>query len=69
MNALNYPLTNAQIELMKLFGTDLSDDDLHELKLVLSKFYARKAIQGADDIWDQKALSDADMDELLNAGS
>lgn len=63
---LKYPLTNAQIELMKLFGTDLSDGELKELKTLLSRFYAKKATQAADAIWDKKGLSDADMDHWLN---
>jgi len=43
MNALKYPLTNAQLELMKLFGTDLDERDLKELKSLLSRFYAKKS--------------------------
>lgn len=66
MNALKYPLTNAQMELMKLFGTDLDERDLKELKSLLSRFYAKKATQAADALWVERGLSDADMDQLLN---
>ena len=69
MSVLNYPLTNVQIELMKLFNTNLSEDELIELKTVLSRFYADKAIAKADVIWDEKGLSDADMDKWLNEKS
>lgn len=68
MNNLKYPLNNAQIELMRLFSTDLSDKELLELKKLLSVFYAKKAIKEADDIWDKKGLSDSDMERLLNEG-
>ncbi|MBS1530491.1 MAG: hypothetical protein JSU01_09300 [Bacteroidetes bacterium] len=64
--ALNYPLSNIQIELLKLFGTNLSERDLIELKQLLSKFCAKKAISLADDIWDKKGLSDQEMDTWLN---
>lgn len=68
MNNLKYLLNNAQIELMRLFSTDLSDKELLELKKLLSVFYAKKAIKEADDIWDKKGLSDSDMERLLNEG-
>jgi hypothetical protein len=69
MSVLNYPLTNVQIELMKLFNTNLSEDELVELKRVLSRFFADKAIAKADVIWDEKRLSDEDMDKWLNEKS
>ena len=66
MSVLNYPLTNAQIELMKLFNTNLSENELIELKDLLSRFYANKAIVEADAIWDEKGLTDKDMDRWLS---
>ncbi len=65
MNTLNYPLNNGQVELMKLFGSDLSDADLADLKKLLSGFFAEKAITAADKIWDKKGLTNEDMDRLL----
>ncbi len=69
MNALKYPLSNAQMELLKLFSTNLSNRELKELKSLLSRFYADKAIKSANDIWDKKGLTDNDMDEWLNEQS
>jgi transcription initiation factor IIE alpha subunit len=69
MSVLNYPLSNLQVELMKLFSTNLSDKELIELKDLLSKFYGDKAIKHADVLWDQKAFSDQDMDNWLNEKS
>ncbi len=66
MSTLNYPLSNVQIELMKLFSTNLSDNELIELKDLLSGFYADKAISEADAIWDKKGLNDEDMETWLN---
>jgi len=66
MNTLKYPLSNAQIELMKLFGTNLSDSEIVELKKVLSHFFADKAIKAADEIWDKRELNDDDMDRWLD---
>jgi hypothetical protein len=66
MSTLKYPLSNAQVELMKLFGTNLSDSELIELKEHLSRFFADKAIKAADEIWDKSELTDDDMDRWLD---
>jgi hypothetical protein len=66
---VKFPLSNVQIELMKLYSTNLSDKELSELKDVLAKFYADKAINKANEIWDEKGLTDADMEKWLNEKS
>jgi hypothetical protein len=69
MSVLNYPLSNIQVELMRLFSTNLSDSELNELKDLLSGFYANKAIEQADAIWDKQALKNSDMEKWLNQKS
>ena len=54
MEELKPPLSNIQIELLKLYATDLSDEELAELKELLSTFYANKAIRHAYQFWTQK---------------
>ena len=63
---LSQPLSNVQKELLKLYSTNLSPEELEELKTVLGKYYARKAVKSADKIWDNKKHSDETMDEWLN---
>ncbi len=67
MTELKLPLTNVQLELLKLFSTDLPEEDLKELKLMLAQFFAGRSIKLADKIWDEKGLSNEDMDDWLNA--
>lgn len=62
------PLSNIQLEILKLYSTNLSAKDLKELKLLLAKFHANRAIQEADKIWDNKNLSNQDMEKWLNEG-
>jgi len=69
MSVLNYPLSNVQVELMKLFSTNLSNKELIELKDLLSGFYSQKATAQADEIWDEKRLSDEHMEKWLNQKS
>lgn len=61
-------LTNLQLEIVKLYSTEMERQDLLELKQVLANFFARKAIQEADQIWDEQNLTDDDMEEWLNEG-
>lgn len=69
MIELKFPLTNVQVELLKLYSTNLSNKDLEELKDVLAKYYADKAILLANEIWDKKGLTDTDMEFWLNEKS
>ncbi len=68
MNAIKQPLTNVQIELLKIYSTNISDADLKELKDWIAKFYAQKAIEYANKAWDEKNLSNETMDDWLNEG-
>ena len=47
-------LSNVQMELIKLYSTELKDDDLMEVKKLLANYFAHKAINEADNIWNQK---------------
>jgi hypothetical protein len=63
---LTTPLTNLQMELLELYNTNLTEQDLNELKLLLAHFYANKAIHQADKIWDERNFSPTDMEKWLN---
>ncbi len=63
---LKQPLTNLQMEILELYSTNLTEEDLIVLKTMLAKFYARRAIREADRIWDEKHLTNEDMEQWLN---
>ena len=63
------PLTNMQLELLKLFKIGVSSDELKELKSVISNFYAQKAITEADRLWDERRLTQDDMENWLREPS
>jgi hypothetical protein len=69
MIELKLPLTNLQVELMRLYSTNLSDKDFEDLKNVLAKFYADKVISLANELWDERGLTNTDMEEWLNEKS
>lgn len=49
---------NLQVELIKLYSTGLDYHELLILKQILADFFARKAINEVDIIWDDQNLSD-----------
>lgn len=63
---LESPLSNVQIELMKMFSHNLNDDDLVSLKRVLANFFAEKASDEMDKLWDQNNWSNKTMDNWLS---
>ena len=59
-------LSNVQMELIKLYSTNLEHNDLMEIKKILSDHFAKKAINEADKIWNQKEISADTMENWLN---
>ena len=60
------PLSNIQQELLKLYSSDISEDDLLHIKNYIARYFAFKAIGEADKVWDEKGYTDDTMDQLLN---
>ncbi len=65
MNLPNNQLSNVQIELLKLFATEMSEEDLQELREQLAQFYARKSVGKANEAWKEKGLTQEDMNKRL----
>ncbi|MCI5195320.1 MAG: hypothetical protein D3919_03655 [Candidatus Electrothrix sp. AW5] len=59
-------LSNIQMELIKLYSTDLNHDELLELKELLVSHFSQKAIDEADKIWEEKKMTAQTMDDWLN---
>jgi hypothetical protein len=60
------PLTNLQLELLQLYSTGISDENLIDLKAVISQFLFEKATTEANKIWVEKNYSLKDVDKWLN---
>lgn len=65
MKQLSQPLTNVQIELLKVFSYDLDNEELLDLKDVLAKFFAQRAIKAADEVWEKEKWTEEDVDRIL----
>jgi hypothetical protein len=51
------PLSNLQLELLKLYATNLPEEDLVNIKRLLARYFMKKAIQSADAIWDERGYT------------
>ncbi len=63
---LQTPLSNVQLELLKMFSRDLSEQDLLNLRRLLARFLAEKASDELDQLWDERGWSDETMDSWLS---
>lgn len=59
-------LSNAQLELLKLFKYDLSEKQLAEMKNMLSKYFADTASDEMDQLWEKNNWSNDTMKEWSN---
>ena len=66
MKGVATPLSNLQLEILKLYSTNLDKTELTELKNQLADFYAKKSIGNANRVWKEKKLTNDDMDKWLN---
>ena len=62
---MNPPLSNIQVELLKLFSVDIPDKHLLELKSMIARFLLDKARDKADIIWNEKGYSDEKLKQIL----
>jgi len=61
-----HSITNVQLELLKIYSRDIPDDELFEVKNMLAKYFAGKAVKAANKVWDEKNLTNDDMNEWLD---
>ncbi len=59
-------LSNIQQELLKLYAADVPENDLLNIKRYLATYFAQKAIEEADKIWEEKKYSTTTMNQWLN---
>jgi hypothetical protein len=60
-----YPLSNLQQELLKIYSSEVTEEDLLHIKRYLAKYFAFKAIGEADKIWDEKGYTSDTMTNWL----
>ncbi len=51
------PLSNLQLELLKLYADGISEDDLKAIQRLIARYFAEKASDEADETWEEKGYS------------
>jgi len=59
-------LSNLQIELLKLYANGISDKNLLDIKWMLVQYFADKATEEMDKVWEEKNLTEQDMINWTN---
>lgn len=59
-------MSKLQLELLRLYGNNLSDETLLEVKKLLAKYFADRATHGMDDVWDEKGLTEQNVIDWTN---
>ena len=59
-------MSNLQLELLRLYGNGVSEDNLLEIKTILAKYFADKATVAMDKVWDEKNLTEQTMIDWTN---
>lgn len=65
MTVLEKPLTNLQLELLKLYSFNLTEPQLIEIKRLLARYFAETASDEMDRLWEENGWTNETMDEWL----
>ncbi|MDO8367572.1 MAG: hypothetical protein Q7T20_12295 [Saprospiraceae bacterium] len=68
MNAktVHPPLTNLQVELLKLFSRELPESDLIAIRDMIANYLLEKAFLEADNAWESKGYTPKSFQEAVN---
>ena len=54
-------LSNTQLQLLKVFSQPMSENDLQEFKSYIAKFFAKKPINKANEVWEKENWSEEEI--------
>jgi len=63
---INTHLSNVQQELLKIYSTDISDDELLKLRKVMAEFFKKELLQETSKFANDHNFTNKDFDRLLN---
>ena len=66
MTTIQAPLSNLQLELVKLFRYELPDEQLLEIRRLLARYFAQKVTDEMSQLWEEKGWSDETIEEWKN---
>ncbi len=66
MEGIKQPLTNLQLELLKLFARDLPEEELLNIRHILIQYFAKKSMDLADEAWEKEGWTNEDEEKFSN---
>ena len=66
MTVLDKPLSNLQIELLRLYSQNVSEEDLLAIKRLPAKYFADRASDEMDALWEEQGWTNETMDKWLS---
>lgn len=69
MSVINKPLTNLQLELLKLYSLQVNDEDLTAIQRLIARYFADKASDEMDRLWEENGWTNETMNEWLTNGA
>ena len=60
------PFNEMQLEVIKLFTREMTTDDMKAIKRLIVRYFAQKAIESANSVWDEKGWTKENEADLLN---
>jgi len=59
-------LTKLQLELLELFSFETTDEELYDIKTLISKYYADRAKKGMEQLFEEKGWGPEKVEEWKN---
>ena len=59
-------MSNLQLEILRLYGNGVSEENLREIKTILAKYFADKATNAMETVWEEKNLTEQTMIDWTN---
>ena len=66
MTTIQAPLSNLQLELIKLFRYELPDEQLLDIRRMLAQYFAQKVTDEMSQLWDERDWSDTTIEGWKN---
>lgn len=66
LKELPQPLSNVQVELLKLYSTGIEDDQLLEIKELIANYLFKQSVAKADKLWEEKGYNQETISHWLN---
>lgn len=64
-HAIQVPLSNLQLEILKVYKARLNEEEILEVADILSSYLTKRAIKLADNAWDEEKWDESKIKELL----